>query len=324
MSNSKTPAAQAEFDAPVLFVVFNRPDTTRQVFAAIRSAQPKRLYVAADGPRKDRETDPEKVAQVREIATAVDWDCDVKTLFRSENVGCGKAVSGAIDWLFQNEEMGIIVEDDCLPHPDFWRFCGDLLQRYRHDERVMGISGMNVPSSQGRTSYSYYFSRHFFVWGWATWARAWRHFDHNMALWPMIKKDGLLENMFIGERRMANYWKRIFDRVFQGSLDCWDYQWQFACWLQNGLHINTDVNLVSNIGYDNQATHTTHSHSRFAALPVGSVAFPLQHPPVVMRNVQADRFFAQEWLSPPLRKRVMRKINRISDRVFTSVTTRKP
>jgi hypothetical protein len=319
MNSSNNQPAQVRLNAPVLFVVFNRPDTTRRVFAAIRAAQPKRLYVAADGPRKDKESDCAKMAQVREIATNVDWDCEVKTLFRSHNAGCGKAVSGAINWFFQNEEMGIILEDDCLPHPHFWPFCDELLQRYRHDERVMAISGSNVPNDHRRTPYSYYFSRHFFCWGWATWARAWRHFDYDMGLWPMAKADGLLDGMFRGERRMANYWTGIFDRVSQGKISCWLYQWKLACWLQNGLQINADANLVSNIGFGGQATHTKHGDNPFAALPVEPVVFPLKHPPLIVPNVRADQSFAREWLAPSLPKRAMRKVKRISDRAFATV-----
>lgn len=309
-------AVQEMVEAPLLFMVFNRPNATRRSFAAIREARPRRLYVAADGPRKDRETDSGKVAQVQEIATAVDWDCEVKTLFRSHNLGCGKAVSEAITWFFENEEMGIILEDDCVPHPDFWRFCDELLQRYREDQRVMAIAGTNFNKGQRRTTYSYYFSRHYHFWGWATWARAWHHFDYNMKLWPMIKQDCLLDSLCTGERGVANYWERRFDQVSHGLLDTWDYQWTFACWLQNGLQVIPDANLVSNIGFDHEATHTKNRNTASTELPVGSMAFPLKHPPVVMRNLRADRCFAREWLAPTLAARVTKRIRRLCDRLL--------
>lgn len=306
---------QKGLEAPVLFLVFNRPDSTRRVFSAIRAARPKRLYVAADGPRSDRQTDREKVAEVREIATAVDWDCELKTLFRSNNLGCGRAPSQGITWFLQNEEMGIILEDDCLPHTDFWSLCDELLQRYRDDQRVMAIAGSNFSKNRRCTSDSYYFSRHYHFWGWATWARAWRHFDYDMRLWPAVKQADLVESLCMGEQEVANYWRRKWDQVSQGLIDAWDYQWTFTCWLHNGLQIIPAVNLVSNIGFDHQATHTTNSNSACAALPTHPIGSPLTHPPVVLRNMRADQCFAQEWLVSSLSGRVVRRIRRIADRL---------
>ena len=157
-----------KLETPVLFLVFNRPDTTAQVFEAIRQAKPPRLYVASDGAREDKEGELEKVKQVREIVSQVDWNCEVKTLFRDKNLGCKIAVSSAIDWFFEQEEMGIILEDDCLPHPTFFRFCQELLERYRDDERIGMISGNNFQFGRKCTDYSYYFSMYSHIWGWAS------------------------------------------------------------------------------------------------------------------------------------------------------------
>lgn len=296
------------FTTPVLFLIFNRPDTTQRVFEAIRKAQPKRLYVAGDGPRKYRDGESALVSQVRAIATAVDWDCEIKILFRDENFGCGKAVSQAISWFFENEEMGIIMEDDCLPHPDFWRFCQELLERYKDDERVMAISGDNFQKGPRYSPYSYYFSRYPHVWGWASWARAWKHYDFEMRLWSAAKEGKWLQSCFVGELKAGAYWVKVFDRVANGEIDTWDYQWHFVCWVQNGLTILPVANLVSNIGFDSRATHTVDEQNSIAALPVSSIGFPLEHPPVVVRNAEWDAFYDKQFIVRPIPRRVLGRI----------------
>ena len=158
-------------DTPVLFLVFNRSDTATQVFEKIRQVRPSRLYVAGDGPREGY-NEEEKVAKAREIATRVDWPCEVKTLFRDKNLGCAHGCSNAISWFFQHEEKGIILEDDCVPHLDFFTFCENLLDRYAEDERVTVVSGNNFQKGKWRGDASYYFSKFPHIWGWATWRRA--------------------------------------------------------------------------------------------------------------------------------------------------------
>src|SRR4051812_29566436 len=182
-------APTTKLHTPVLFVIFNRPETTRQVFEAIRTAKPSRLYIAADGPRKNKPGEDQKCQEAREIVKAVDWDCEVKTLFSKENLNCGRGPATAFTWFFEHEEEGIILEDDCLPTQSFFRFCQELLERYRYDYRVMHIGGNNFLNGWQRDQdYSYYFSLSGHIWGWATWRRAWQMFDYKLSLYEKIKE----------------------------------------------------------------------------------------------------------------------------------------
>lgn len=176
-------------NCPVLFLIFNRPDTTRKVFAEIRRAKPARLYIAADGPRKERTTDIALCEQTRDIINEIDWPCQSYTLYRKENLGCKLAVSSAINWFFEREESGIILEDDCLPHPTFFKFCEIMLERYKDDTRVMHIGGSNFQEGMIRGDGDYYYSKWTPVWGWASWRRAWKNYDVNMVKWIEFKKN---------------------------------------------------------------------------------------------------------------------------------------
>lgn len=299
----------------VLFLVFNRPDTTKQVFEAIRKAKPPRLYVAADGPRTDKSGEAEKVEQVRRIETIVDWDCEVKTLFREENLGCGKAVSSAITWFFENEEEGIILEDDCLPSQSFFWFCEELLERYRDDMRVMVVSGDNFQFGKRRTDYSYYFSRYNHCWGWASWRRAWRYYDKDIENWPFIRFNGYLFDI-LQDKRTAKYWAQIFETVYRGKIDTWDYQWTFSCWIQNGLTILPNVNLVSNIGFGEDGTHTK-AANKIAMILALEITFPLKHPPTMIRDDVADRRTDLNVVrtSVPIAERILRKAWSLARRI---------
>ena len=287
---------------PVLFLVFNRPDTTKQVYAAIRQAKPEKLFVAADGPRSDRPGEAEKCDEVQQIATNVDWDCDVKILFKKKNFGCGVAVSSGIDWFFENVEAGIILEDDCVPHQTFFQFCQELLLKYRHDERIMVISGNNFQFGRNITKYSYYYSRYMHCWGWASWRRAWKYYDFDMALWPTIRDSDLLEHILHDKKGVVLYWKRILDRTYRGEVDSWAYRWLFSCWVQNGLTILPNVNFVSNIGFGEDAVHTKDSSDPFANMRVYAMEFPLKHPPFMIRNARADEFTHRKVFSTSIYK----------------------
>ncbi len=276
--------------SPLLFLVFNRPETTERVFATIRQARPTRLYIAGDGPRPDKEGEAELVRRVREIVTAVDWDCEVRTLFRDHNLGCKMAVSGAISWFFEQEEEGIILEDDCVPHHSFFPFCSELLQKYRHDTRVMAISGDNFQDGNQRTAHSYYFSRYFHCWGWASWRRAWSLYDGDMSSWPAFKSSDLLNDLANNEESFVNYWTNLFDSFKDGKIDTWDYPFLYACWVNSGLTILSNVNLVTNIGFDEVATHTKDKNCVLSSLPVQEIAFPLSHPPFMIRDALADAY----------------------------------
>ena len=278
----------APLQTAVLFLVFNRPDTTAQVFEAIRRAKPQRLYVAADGPREGRAGEAARVAKVREIATAVDWPCKVKTLFRENNLGCKYAVSGAITWFFEQEEQGIILEDDCLPHPDFFTFCETLLDRYANDERVSVITGDNFQNGKQRGDGSYYFSRYNHVWGWASWRRAWQFYDGDLSFWPDWKRSEAWISEF-PDRVERRYWDKIFDRMFAQQIDTWDYPWTASVWCHGGLTATPNVNLVSNIGFGPDSTHTASSDSPLAGMVTSAIG-ELTHPAAIDRDQAADRY----------------------------------
>lgn len=278
----------ARCESPVLFLVFNRPDVTRRVFERIRQAKPGRLYIAADGPRKTHLDDAHKTAEVRRVVAEVDWSCEVQTLFRDENLGCGRAVKEAIDWFFEHEEQGIILEDDCLPHLDFFRFCDELLEYYAHDERVSVITGDNFQGSRRWGDASYYFSKYNHCWGWATWRHAWQYNDLEIKFWPHWKRsrDWTLK---MPDRIERHYWEKIFDRVYHHQIDSWAYPWTACTWRYGGLTATPNVNLVSNIGFGPDATHTTCIES--SSLSIGAKAIGMiTHPQSVVRIQSADRY----------------------------------
>lgn len=293
MKNSQSFLSLEPLKTAVLFLIFSRIDTTKQVFETIRLSKPPRLYIAGDGARENREEEADKVRAVREyVMSRIDWKCKVLTLFREKNLGCKYAVSGAVNWFFENEEKGIILEDDALPHSTFFRFCEELLEYYKDDKRIMMISGDNLQFGRKSTEYSYYFSRYALIWGWASWRRAWNHYDIDMKLWPKIRDNRLLSNILGIESGKVSYWSNIFEKVYKGQINTWDYQWLFACWLQNSLVVMPEVNLISNIGFGNDSTHTKYK-SILANLESKPIIFPLSHPPYMVRNVIADRLIGK-------------------------------
>jgi len=295
---------------PIVFLIYKRPETTTRVFAEITRAKPPKLLVVADGPRPGVPGEAEKCAQTRAIIESVDWDCEVLMNYADTNMGLKNRVSNGLKWAFQHVEEAIILEDDCLPHPTFFRFCEELLERYRDDERIMAISGDNFQFGRQRTQYSYYFSRYPHCWGWATWRRAWRYYDGEMKLWPAIRDGGWLGDILENRHEVA-YWTEVFDRTHRGAIDSWAYRWTFTCWIQSGLTILPNVNLVSNIGFDRDATHTKGT-SRLASMPVQAMRFPLRHPPFVVRDRQADDYTSEKAYGiGTFRHRVARKISKV-------------
>lgn len=305
------------FNTAILFLIYNRPDTTQKVFNEIKKAKPGKLFVSADGPREGRMGEAEKCLFARNIVLKqIDWDCKLFTNFRDRNLGCKAAVSSGIDWFFKDEDRGIILEDDTLPHPDFFRFCEELLEYYKDDARIMTISGNNFQFGRKRTEYSYYFSKYAFLWGWASWKRAWDYYDAGMRSWPEIRNNKTLFNI-LGNRKEASYWSNIFEQVYTGKKNTWDYQWLFACWLHKGLNILPDVNLVSNIGFGNEGTHTRIKDIK-ANLERRPIAFPLSHPPCVSQNVGADRF-NEKLLFSPSRFRHEKAVNKIYSLLHSTI-----
>lgn len=282
----------ATMDTAVAFFIFNRPEHASRVFAEIAKARPRTLLVVADGPRAGRAGEAELCARAREVLAQVDWDCRLLTNLAPNNLGCGARVSSGLDWVFAQVEEAIILEDDCLPHPEFFPFCEALLARYRSEERVMMISGVNVQPGP-RNEASYYFGRFCGCWGWATWRRAWRHYDFAMTAYPDFVAQGRIGGI-LPDAATQRRWLAIFDRVRAGKIDTWDYQWVFAVWARDGVSAMPNVNLVSNIGFGRGATHTTNPRGAFANLPTAALG-TLRHPAVIAPDAAADfQTFATE------------------------------
>lgn len=274
-------------NTPVAFIIFNRPDLTQIVFNAIRQAQPKQLFVIADGARFPEEA--EKCQEARDIIKQVDWDCQVLTNYADTNLGCRKRISSGITWVFEQVEEAIILEDDCLPTVSFFSFCQNLLEYYRNDTRIIGITGNNFQHGKSRTEYSYYFSQYNHCWGWATWRRAWQYWDFNVDKWLEFKNSGLIKHLF-DDHYEEQYWTNVFDRLFlEGKPDSWAYVWLFSYWSQSGLSILPNHNLVSNIGFREDGTHTTSQDSKLSNLPTVDI-WEIKHPPFVVRHKEADLY----------------------------------
>jgi hypothetical protein len=272
--------------APVIFQIFNRPAQTARVFSAIRSAQPAKLLIVADGPRADVRGEAEFCAKTRAVVEDIDWPCQVLRNYSDSNLGCGKRAASGFDWAFGEVEDAIILEDDCLPDPTFFRFCTELLTRYRSDERIMMISGNNFQPEQSHPEDSYYFSQFPHNWGWATWRRAWRHYDFKMAGWSKDRRSAWLKSIARNDY-LQDVWRSKFDETAKGQIDTWDYQWMYAMFTRHGLSIVPNVNLVTNIGFGQGATHTSAADGRHvvASQPI---VFPLSHPAVIAPDDRAD------------------------------------
>jgi len=299
----------SQLDTPVAMIVFNRPRQTEHVFAQIREARPSRLFLIADGPRPDRDGEFELCRKVRQIVSKVDWPCNVETNFADRNMGCRSRVVSGLNWVFSLVEEAIILEDDCLPDPTFFPYCSNLLQRYRDCSQIGMICGFNPLPKAFCFPYCYYFTRMVMVWGWATWRRTWREYDEELRTWPAVRQDRLL-NLLFRERRIVKHWTNVFDAMYQGvGPNTWDYQLVYTSWTHNWLNIVPKCNLVQNVGFEADATHTP---TVDPALAIGSqsIEFPLTHPPAItdwprFNYESQDRFVAPNFTSRL--RRAMRK-----------------
>lgn len=280
--------ADPGFGTAVLLIVFNRPNATMSLLKAIESVRPRHLMIVADGPRAARADDEEKCRRVRELCEQIDWPCVVQRNYSDINLGCRRRVSSGISWAIEQVDRAIILEDDCVPNPSFFRFCDELLERYAEDQRIMAISGNNFQPRQPSGEYSYYFSRYPHCWGWATWRRAWVKYDDEMSHWHDAQRDRSLDSI-LESNRSKGYWSRLFADTKAGKIDSWAYRWTLSCWFQNGLTVLPDRNLVTNIGFNAEATHTLKVDAK-AIFPAYAMPFPLRHPPVVVRSAAADRY----------------------------------
>jgi hypothetical protein len=295
-------------------IVFNRPELTGRLFRIITAQRPETLLIIADGPRPNRPGEAENCRAVREIVSKVDWPCEVLTNFSETNLGCRRRVSSGLDWVFQQVERSIILEDDCMPDPTFFEYCAELLQRYRDEPRVMHITADNFQPPDWTCPDSYYFSKYASIWGWATWRRAWKLYDVDMARWPKLKADNWLST-YLANPREASLWTRYFDDVHSGGCDTWDHQWSFACFSNQGLGITPAVNLVSNLGFGPGATHTTVA-SPLSDRPVKPMTFPLRHPDKIQPATIEDAFVFNQFLdagpepAPGITTRARRRLGR--------------
>jgi hypothetical protein len=273
-------------NTPLLLIAWRRPHTLRQVIDAIRPLAPTKLYVACDGPNPERPGEAEKVAATRRvIEQEIDWHCQIERLYSDVNQGCRVGVSRAISWFFDQVEEGIILEDDCVPHPDFFNYCTSLLDRYRDDTRVWCISGNNFQDGRWRGDGSYYFSRYSHCWGWASWRRCWQYYDGDLDQWPALRDSGFLETIF-PDRNERNYWAQIWTNLLErGQPNTWDYQWTFTCLINGGLTALPNRNLVRNVGFGEDATHTI---GKSNAPRVDAGIDPSVVPAFILRDAKAD------------------------------------
>lgn len=314
-----------KLEIPVLFIVFNRPDTTKKVFERIRIARPSRLYFAADGPREFVEGEKQRCEEVREIIKSVDWPCEVHTLIHKNNLGCKFAPTQALDWFFDNEECGIILEDDCVPSSDFFHFCQTLLHKYRNINEVYAICGTNFQSHINYDENTYYFSRYFQAWGWASWRRAWIKNDIEMSFWPKWRSDKAWKSFF-DDKTAINHWEKTFDKVFNNEIkSAWDFSWLASIWFNKGLVVVPRANLISNIGFGVNATHTTNPNDELANRLTEKIS-EIKHPNIITPNIYSEKYdfentYRGKYMRFPLKQihtfyRVFRKIYRFFWEIF--------
>ncbi|MFC4261264.1 hypothetical protein ACFOWM_00110 [Ferruginibacter yonginensis] len=286
------------FNTPILFIVFNRLHTTQQVFERIRAVRPKYLYIAADGPRPTHAEDAAKCTEVREwLLAAIDWEVELHTLFRTENVGCGKGPAGAISWFFEQVEQGIILEDDCLPSASFFPFCETLLERYATNSTIHSIAGTNLLPQFSATDADYFFSYQSGIWGWATWRRSWLLYDYYATAWGDVTVQEKFNNFFTHDRERQVYVNGVSKAYHERNVSWWDYQFIFSRIINGSYGIIPQKNLISNIGFGEEASHTFDTNSVLGFLPIDTISFPMVHPKSIevyqpYDNLYRDQFFA--------------------------------
>jgi len=270
----------------VLFLTYRRFPTADLVFETIRKARPPRLYFASNAPNPKNQGEELHVQTVRALTNRVDWDCELKTRFLDKHLSIKESISSSIDWFFDNEDEGIILEDDCLPDQSFFPYCDELLFHYRDNLEIMMISGCNFQDGIKRGSKSYYFSNHFHIWGWATWKISWQKYDTNMVDWPQIKKKKYFKNLF-PSYVIRSYWYRLLQIVYENRINTWDYQWLYTCWKNKGVAIIPNINLISNIGFGKDSNFTKDEDSNASNLLVRRMSFPMKHY-MLAKNIEPD------------------------------------
>ena len=275
---------------PVLFLAFNRFEVAQEVFFAIRKAKPLKLYFAVDGARESHAGEKEKVDEIRSfVLNNIDWECEVKTLIRKENLGCKNAISSAIDWVFENEDTAIILEDDCVPSSSFFIFCQELLEKYNDNESIMHIGGSNFQDGILRGNASYYFSAITGIWGWATWKRSWAQYNPN-ADGAKDFIDSRRINKLLTARKTRKFWSRRFLAIESGNNKSgWDIPWAYSVIECAGLCITPNKNLISNVGFSASATHAFDENSFFSRVPTEELE-NIVHQDYIAIDHEADNY----------------------------------
>lgn len=287
----------------VLFIIYNRLETTQKVFESLAKAKPSKLYIASDGPNSNKFEDEKKVKSVRKfVYESINWSCDVKTLFQESNIGCALNVKTSIDWFFDNEEYGIIIEDDVFPSHSFYWYCEELLKKYENDYRIGMISGNNHINFNNINE-SYLFSKHKGIWGWATWKRAWDNMDFDMSWLVSPYKNDIIKNMGHGYRSYV-HWKNAINHIKNQIVDTWGWKWYFSLAAYNQLCIFPKYNLVANMGFGDNATHT-HSSVKKEYIQVQDIELPLKHPKYVLPNQEHDHLFEKKKMKYAYVKRLI-------------------
>jgi hypothetical protein len=281
---------EQQLKTPVVLIIFNRPDTTAKVFAEIARQKPQTLLVIADGPRAGHHDDAASCAAARAVVEKVDWPCTLLVNYSAINLGCKLRVSSGLDWVFGQVEEAVILEDDCLPHPDFFRFCTEMLERFRNDDRVAMVAGTNYLFDELDLAESYFFSRYFPIWGWATWRRAWSSYDISMQGWQRFRQERQLR-AFYAQPFMRRAVTSMFDHACANRIDTWDIQWFFSCLFNNSLSLVPRRNLIANIGTTGTHTNGSSSSNFFPLFPVDPITV---HPEKVFPNRCYDERFFKE------------------------------
>lgn len=283
-----------QLKTPVVIVGFGRPQKTQQVFDQIKKVRPEKLFAIFDGPRHAQD-EPQCQAVRNIVDKQVDWPCQVFKQYPPSNLRCKPNMVAGFNWVFENVEEAIILEDDCIPEETFFFYCQELLEKYRYDPRILDISGtnFNVRQKDFKCEDSYFFSNYGWSWGWATWRRAWQHYDVDIKYWPQIKKDGLLKRVLQSDE-WVNHFECMFDRYYTRTVDAWDGQWYLTHWYKNAYSIVPTHNLIYNIGFAGEVEQSLHrindpEHIK-ARIPTQPMPFPLKHPTVIAPNRKADDF----------------------------------
>ncbi len=300
------------FDIPIVLCLYNRPDFTRQVLASLHHLEPARIFVVADGPKQDNAVDHQKCDEVIGLVEQIDWTSNIEWNIADSNLGCRKRIQSGLSWVFDHVEEAIILEDDCVPHPSFFPFCAELLDRYRLDPRVALIGGTNVQFNADCGTASYFFSRYPLQWGWAAWRRTWDMYSPDADAWDQLRDTRWLFDILQDPLAVA-YWRTIFDQARAG-FDTWDFSMTFSCWHAGALVIQPSRNLVTNIGFGPDATHTRDVGSVCANMPVYEMKFPLAHPDRVERSVACDERTERTAFSRTARIRLQSMKDALRDR----------